>query len=101
MLLTFGMYGDHLVQLFYSKHMPRAMSSQVLIISKDTDSTIFLGNLLQYLNIITVKKFLIWMGFFVFQFVPTGSIPVSGKSSISTLFPASNTSHSPYQVFKH
>lgn len=84
-LLTFGMYRDHQVQLFYSKHTPRAMSSQVLIISKDTDSTIFLRNLLQYLNTITVKKFFIWMAFFVFQSVPTGSIPVSGKSSISTV----------------
>lgn len=77
------------------------MFSKVLIISKDTESTVFLGNLLQYVNTITVKKLFLWTGFFVFQFVPTASISVSGKSSISTLFPRTNTPHSPHWVFKH
>lgn len=55
-----GTSEDGLVQPLYSKQvvyskLPMMVSSQVLTVSKDGDSTTFLGNLFQYSIILPVK----------------------------------------------
>lgn len=100
-LLTFGMQGDHLGQLFYSKDMPRANSTQILIISKDTASTIFLGNLFQYLNTITAEKLFIWMGFLYFSLCPLLPFLSVGRVPFPLYSPQKTLPTLPHQVFKH